>query len=413
MGLLLLAALFIAVNSVALSVARFGAVAVGEFRPIMLWLLATTLGWFTLSHYRPRHDPYLFPIFSFLSGWGLLLQQRLAPAFITRQTIWVLLATALVVVVAVVPRNLSFIRRYRYTILISGLLLLFFTFIFGVNPVGFGPTLWLSLPFLDVFFQPSELLKLLFVFYLASYFAERGRLLSERQQSGFRAALPYLAPLILMWGFCILLLIWQRDLGAATIFFGLFLTMLFTATGQRRYFLVGAILLLVAGVVGYYAYDLIALRIDAWFDPWPDVYGRSFQIVQSLYALGEGGIIGEGVGQGSPTVIPVVHSDFVFAAIGEEWGLIGTLTVVACFALLAQRGFMIALRASTPFRLYLATGLTTLLSVQALLIMGGVTRLLPLTGVTLPFLSYGGSSLMMAALMLGLLLLLDSKESKG
>lgn len=405
--LLVVAALFVLLNALALSFAIWDGVVWDVFRPILIWLLTCGCGWLLLNHFKPNHDPFIFPIFSLLCGWGLLLQRRLAPAFIDRQTMWVVLATALVVVIAVFPRNLSLLRRYRYTILIGGLLLLIFTFIFGVNPVGYGPTLWIQIPLLDIFFQPSELLKLLFVFFFSSYFADRGRLINERHKSGFRAAFPYLAPLILMWGFCVLLLVWQRDLGAASIFFVLFLTMLFTATGQRRYLLIGAVLLILAAVIGYFAYDLIALRIDAWLNPWPDVYGRSFQIVQSLYALAEGGIMGEGVGQGFPTFIPVVHSDFVFAAIAEEWGLIGTLTVVACFALLAQRGYRVALKASTSFRMYLAIGVTTLLSVQALLIMGGVIRLLPLTGVTLPFLSYGGSAMMTAALMPGFLLYLD------
>ena len=408
LSLLLLTVLFLTINGVALSLVDYGGVAWAVFRPMLIWLLTTIIAFAILHRYKPKHDPFILPLFSFLCGWGLLLQRRLAPAFIDRQTIWFILSTTLLIAVAVLPRNLRIIRRYRYTLLAFGLLLLIITLIFGVNPTGFGAALWLPIPLLNAFFQPSELLKLLFVFFFASYFADKGRIINERHKSGFRAAFPYLAPLVLMWGFCVVLLVWQRDLGAATIFFVLFLAMLYTATGQLRYLLIGALLLVVAGVIGYFAYDLIALRIDAWVNPWPDVYGRSFQIVQSLYALAEGGIIGEGIGQGLPTFIPVVHSDFVFAAIAEEWGLVGSLTVVACFALLAQRGFYIALRAENRFRMYLAIGLTTLLSVQALLIMGGVTKLLPLTGVTLPFLSYGGSSLIMASLMLGLLLYLDS-----
>jgi cell division protein FtsW (lipid II flippase) len=210
-----------------------------------------------------------------------------------------------------------------------------------------------------------------------------------------------------MWGFCIVLLVWQRDLGAATLFFILFLTQLYLATGEKWYVWSGLGMLLAAGVVAYFAFDLVALRIEAWWNPWPDASDRAFQIVQALYALANGGIIGQGVGQGFPDYIPVVHSDFAFAAIAEEWGLIGSLSIVAAFALLAQRGMRIAFLSERPFRRYLAAGITTLFSAQAFLIMGGVTKLLPLTGVTLPFVSYGGSSLLISSVMAGLLLYLS------
>jgi cell division protein FtsW len=161
-------------------------------------------------------------------------------------------------------------------------------------------------------------------------------------------------------------------------------------------------------VLGYLLFDVVALRVDAWWNPWPEADGRAFQIVQSLYAIASGGILGQGVGQGFPDYIPVVHSDFAFAAIAEEWGLIGSLGVIFCFALLTQRGLRLALLLRHPFKRYLAAGITVLLTTQALMIMGGVIKALPLTGVTLPFVSYGGSSLVMSSAMLGLLLYLSS-----
>ncbi len=410
--LLSLVTLFLAVNSLAFNLTISDHFAWSVFRPMLIWFVLIAAAMAILNRFKPNHDPYIFSLFAFLTGWGLLLQRRLAPAFITRQIIWFLLSITVLLLVTVLPRNLRLFRRYRYTFLTLGILLLVVTLLFGINPTGYGAALWLKVPFVNAYFQPSELVKLLIVFFFASYFADKGYIINERHKRGFRAALPYLAPLALMWGFCIVLLIWQRDMGAATIFFVLFLAMLYTATGQERYLLIGAIMLLIASVIGYYAYDLIALRIDAWFNPWPDVYGRSFQIVQSLYALAEGGISGEGIGQGLPTFIPVVHSDFVFAAIAEEWGLIGTMTTVACFAILAQRGLHIAMSVDNRFHMYLAIGMTTLISVQALLIMGGVTKLVPLTGVTLPFLSYGGSSLVVVSLMVGLLLYLDTASKK-
>ena len=206
------------------------------------------------------------------------------------------------------------------------------------------------------------------------------------------------------------LLVWQRDLGAATLFFILFLSLLYLASGDWRIVAGGFGLLLLAGVFAYFAFSLVTLRIDAWWNPWPDADGRAFQIVQSLYAVAAGGIWGQGVGQGFPQYIPVVHSDFAFAAIAEEWGVIGSLGIVGCFALLAHRGMRLALLAERPFRRYLAAGIIILFSAQAILIMGGVTKLLPLTGVTLPFVSYGGSSMLISHAMAGLLLYLSTKS---
>jgi cell division protein FtsW len=237
-------------------------------------------------------------------------------------------------------------------------------------------------------------------------------MLRVAERNGRLGLLPYLAPLLLMWGFCMILLVWQQDLGAAALFFIVFLALLYMATGNWRYVAGGGLLLVLAGVFAYYTFARIALRVDIWLNPWPEFNDRAFQIVQSLYAIANGGLFGQGIGQGSPTFIPVVHSDFVFAAVAEEWGLIGTITIVACFLLLAFRGFRIALMAKRPFRTYLAAGITLLISTQAILIMGGVTKLLPLTGVTLPFVSYGGSSLLISTVMLGLLIHLSTDSAE-
>jgi cell division protein FtsW (lipid II flippase) len=214
--------------------------------------------------------------------------------------------------------------------------------------------------------------------------------------------------MLLMWGFSMVLLIWQRDLGAALLFFGVFLAMLYAATGQGRYVLIGLTLLGVGSLAGYRLFDHVALRIEAWWNPWREASGRSFQIVQSLLAFASGGVLGQGLGQGLPTAIPVVHTDFVFAAIGEEYGLAGAMAVIACFALLVSRAFYIALRASRPFDQLLAAGIGALLGLQALVIMAGTLKLMPLTGVTLPFVSYGGSSLLTSMMMVGLLLHISS-----
>lgn len=410
-SLLILAAAFVWVNAIGLSLSLEGRL---DWRH--LWAPAAWMGLMALAHlllhrYKPNRDPYILPLYALLTGWGLILIDRLAANFLGRQVIWLLLSTAVLLAVSILPPNLRFLRRYRYTWLFAGLILLATTLIFGVNPSGFGAALWLPVPFVgQVYFQPSELLKLLLIIFLASYFEERETLLRVSTGKGLLPSLPYLAPLLLMWGFCIILLVWQQDLGAATLFFVLFLSLLYLATSDRRYVLIGSGLMLLAAIFAYFAFrDLVALRIDAWWNPWPDANNRAFQIVQSLYALAAGGILGQGVGQGSPFYIPVVHSDFVFAAIAEEWGLVGSISVIICFLLLAYRGLKLALLAQRPFYRYLSAGITILFTAQTLLIMGGVTKLLPLTGVTLPFVSYGGSSLFISSLMLGLLLFVSGR----
>ena len=407
--LLSIAALFVFANAIALSLVVETTVTMTHLWAPIVWLLLMFVALLLLHQFKPEHDPFIFPILALFTGWGLILLDRLAANFLGRQVVWLLLGTAVFLATALIPRNLRWIRHYRYTLLIAGLLLLAATLIFGVNPSGFGAALWLPIPTIgSVFFQPSELLKLLLLIFLASYFDERESLLKMSQENGRFAALPYLAPLILMWGFCMILLVWQRDLGAATLFFILFLALLYLATGEKWYVLGGLVLLFLGGVFAYFAFELVALRIEAWWNPWPDANDRAFQIVQALYALSSGGVLGQGIGQGFPQYIPVVHSDFAFAAIAEEWGLVGSLTVVICFMVLANRGLRIALIQKRPFHRYLAAGIVVLFTAQAFLIMGGVTKLLPLTGVTLPFVSYGGSSMLISSVMIGLLLYISA-----
>lgn len=349
-------------------------------------------------------DPILLPLIFLLSGLGLVLIRRLAPAFLSRQLFWLVIAAVLLMLVARIPKNLDWLRRYKYTWLIGGLSLLASTLIFGVNPSGFGARLWLQVG--DIFFQPSEILKLLQIVFLAGYIADRRHhLIKARAYIGpLRIPHPsYWGPMLLMWGFSIILLVWQRDLGAALLFFGAFLGMIYTATGQSRYIWAGAVLLIVAGLLGYILFDVVQLRVEGFLNPWLDPSGRSFQIVQSLLAFASGGVFGEGLGQGLPTAIPVVHTDFVYAAIGEEYGLLGALGVLACFALLVARTFRLALKSRDEFEQLLAAGIGTMLALQTLVIMAGALKLMPLTGVTLPFVSYGGSSLIASFLMIGLL----------
>ncbi|MBE0688966.1 MAG: FtsW/RodA/SpoVE family cell cycle protein, partial [Anaerolineae bacterium] len=220
-----------------------------------------------------------------------------------------------------------------------------------------------------------------------------------------------IGPMLLMWGLSVIVLIWQRDLGTATLFFIVFLLLLYVASGFTWLLFGGALLIVAAGVVAYALFDVVQLRVDIWLNPWPDANNRAFQIVQSLFAFAQGSVFGQGIGGGSPGYIPVVHSDFVFAAIAEEWGLLGVITMLTSIAIVVTRGLRTAARLNRrPYLSLLATGLSLLIAVQSLLITGGVLKLIPLTGVTLPFLSYGGSSLVANFIIIGLLLRLSAED---
>ncbi len=411
--LLALAAVFVGLNRVALALVRQEPWV--ALWPLAIWVSCVLISHMMLSRLLPRRDPLILPVIMMMAGWGLTLVARLAPPFATRQTVWLAISSVGLVIMATLAPNLRILRRFRYTWLLLGLAVLATTLVFGVNPSGdqHAPRLWLG--FGRVYFQPSEILKLLLIVFLASYLADKRELLvSTHVQLGHwkLPSLPYLAPMLLMWGFCIILLVWQRDLGAASLFFLIFLAMLYASTGQAGYVIVGLALLMVAGLAGYWLFDVVRLRVDTWWNPWPEADDRAFQVVQSLLAVAAGGIFGQGVGQGAPTFVPVVHSDFVFAAIAEEWGMGGALGILACLMVVVMRAMRIAMaRLQHAFHALLAAGIGVSLGMQSLLIMGGVLKLIPLTGVTLPFVSYGGSSLLSSFVMAGLLLRISDGES--
>ena len=351
-----------------------------------------------IVHRLPDADPYLFPAAAFLSGWGLLTVWRLDSGFGARQALWLGVSLLVFSFGLGLPTTLGFLRRYKYLLLTTGLILTGLTLLFGTNPTGFGPRLWLGC--CGVYFQPSEPLKLLLVAYLAAYFADRLPIQLR--------AFPLIYPTFILSGLAILLLLVQRDLGTASIFIALYSIIVYLATGRRRTILISAVLLLFVGFVGYYLVDIIQARVNSWFNPWDDPSGGSYQIIQSLLAVANGGLEGRGPGLGSPALVPVAMSDFIFSAIAEETGLIGTLGLIALFGLILARGLRASLLAPDSFRRLFAAGITAYFGIQALLIISGNLRLLPLTGVTLPFVSYGGSSLLTSFVALLCLLLISN-----
>lgn len=369
---------------------------------LLVWVVAFAFAHRQLTLRLPDHDPYLLPIAGLLTGWGLLTIWRLTPDFGIRQTIWMAAALGLLGFSLRFQLDLDLVRRYKYILLTGGLLLTSLTLIFGSNPAGTGPRLWLGC--CGIYLQPSEPLKLLLAGYLAAYLADR---LPARDR-----LIPLLFPTLFVTGLAMLLLLVQRDLGTASIFILLYATIVYLAIGRKRVLFISVAMLLLAGLAGYYLIGLIQLRVDAWLNPWLDPSGRAYQIVQSLLAVANGGLFGRGPGLGSPTLVPIAHSDFISTTIAEETGLVGIIGLLALLALLISRGLRVALLATGRFRRLLAAGITAYFGIQSLLIIGGNLRVLPLTGVTLPFVSYGGSSLLTSFVALLALLLISSQTEE-
>ncbi|MCP4141534.1 MAG: FtsW/RodA/SpoVE family cell cycle protein [Chloroflexi bacterium] len=366
------------------------------------WLFLNWLAEKHLDAKIPDRDPYLFPLASLFSGWGLLTIWRLLPNFGLRQSLWLALSVTVMLLGLRWRKIFITLRRYKYILLSSGLLLTALTLIFGANPLDIEPRLWFN--FGGIYLQPSELLKLLLVIYLSAYLADRVPIRNK--------FFPLIFPTLFLGGIALLLLVVQRDLGTASILVMLYASILYIATGRKRVLLGNAIILLAIGFFGYHFSQTIHTRLAIWLSPWDDPSGFGYQIIQSLMAIANGGLWGRGAGIGSPLFVPVAHSDFIFTAIAEETGLAGTLGLLTLFGIFLSRSMIIALRAPNRFQRILASGLTAYLGIQSLLIIGGNLRLLPLTGVTLPFISYGGSSLLTSYLAL-LLLLKISNESEG
>lgn len=365
----------------------------------IVWVIGFSAFYQQANRFLYDRDPYILPVIALLTGWGLLTIFRLTPTYGYRQTIW-LAVSILGCILAFRFRNLlPILRRYKYVWLTGGILLTLLTFFFGTYPGGSGPTLWLG--FGTVFLQPSELLKLLLVIYLAAYFA-------DSIPARFNL-IQLLTPTLILIVFALLILVAQKDLGTASLFIALYTIVVYLASGKRRVLLISFLIVLSALVIGYLVFDVIELRVEAWINPWNDPRNRSYQIIQSLIAMANGELFGRGLGLGSPGVVPVAHSDFIYPSIVEETGLAGSLVLVSLFAFLTVRGIAISLHAPNQFQRFLAVGLTAYLATQSILIMGGTVRLLPLTGVTLPFVSYGGTSLVVSFAAALLLLIISNQ----
>jgi peptidoglycan glycosyltransferase len=314
------------------------------------------------------------------------------------------------IVTLIVVRDVRLLERYRYTAGFVGIVLLLLPLVPVLGRTINGSRIWVSIG--PVNFQPGEFAKLALAVFFAGYLWEKRELLAINRAYGpFSLPDPkHLGPVLLAWGASLVVMVSERDLGSSLLFFTLFLVLIWVATERVSYLAVGVALFAGGAVFAFNAFNHVQERVDVWFDPWGKDQG--YQVVQAAFAMADGGVSGTGLALGSPTKIPVVESDMIFAAIGEELGLLGATAVLIGFLLMIGAGLRIAQQAARGFERLLAVGLTTLLGFQAFIIMAGVVRLLPLTGVTLPFISYGGSSLLANYVLLALLLRISNDSTE-
>ena len=381
-------------------------VARGFWGGVALFVIAFFLAHALLRKAAPKADPILLPLVALLAGFGLMMvytvKDPYRDTFVFTGQVWGIAVWGLIALA--IPLSRPFgrltLRRYQYAYAITSAGLMLLLIGAGHGPGGIH---------IRVFgFEPVEIIKILLVFFVASYLAERRGMLGDAQ-----AAIPRLrdfAPLALIYVFTLFLFVLVRDLGPAVLLFGAFLTLLYLATQKAIYPIIGTALLLMAAFVGYKLhFGFFATRVTMWLNPWDNADPRGAQLAQGLWGMATGGFWGSGLGLGSPSVMPRSGSDLIFASLGEELGLVGTLSVLVVYCLLIARGFRIALQAVTDFDRLLAAGLTTLLALQTMIIVGGVTGLVPLTGITLPFVSFGASSLVADFFAVGVLLHLSGK----
>jgi peptidoglycan glycosyltransferase len=357
-----------------------------------------------------RGDQLLLPIALGLTGIGFVLVERLAPNLLIQQLSWLVIASTLV------PRDLSALARYKYTWALIGLLLLVSPLLPVVGREINGARIWVGITGVAQF-EPWELVKIALVVFFAAYLDEYREVLAtppRRLGSIPVPPIPYLLPIVAMWVVAMLVMVFEKDLGATLLFFGIFLAMLYVATGELFYVLFGLVMLVIGGFVAYQLFAHVAARIDVWLAPFDSDlrFDKAYQLTQGLFSLANAGLLGAGLGNGMPERIPVVWSDFVFAAFTEEVGFAGALGLLALYLVFVYRGMLMALRAPTTFLRLLAAGLAFIIAFQTLVIVGGNSKLIPLTGITLPFVAYGGSSLVTNFVLVALLLRVSDITAK-
>ncbi|HEX5761700.1 MAG TPA: FtsW/RodA/SpoVE family cell cycle protein [Solirubrobacterales bacterium] len=368
----------------------------------------------------PNADPYLFPLAALLTAVGLVMIYRIDADLARDQANWFVLGLLLFALAIHFLRDYEVLERYRYTIAIAGLLLLLAPRLPGIGQQVNGAYLGVKLG--PLAFQPAEFSKICIVVFLASYLREHREVLIVGARRVLGVTLPplkHLGPLLVVWGAAMFMLVFIRDLGSSLMFFAAFLALLYVATARFSFVTIGMAMFLAGAWFFATTVPHVHDRIQIWLDPYEDPSNTGYQILQSIFAQADGGLFGVGFGQALITIpgtdnalLPAAHTDTIYSLIVNEVGLFGACAVILAYLLFAARGFKIALLADDGFSKLLATGLTAVFAIQAFVIIGGVTRVIPLTGVTLPFVSYGGSSIIANFVLLALLLLVSDRARR-
>lgn len=391
----------------------FAMVALNQEGGVTLDNLTVPLGMFAtfvvahiaIRKLAPGADPAILPISFALSGIGIAFITRLAPDLAMRQVGWLFLGVVFMILVLVFIKNLDRLGGYKYTIMIAGTLLLLSPMLPVIGNEIYGSRIWLSIGGFS--FQPGEIAKICIVIFLAAYLAQNREMLSvfTHRIGPFKVPdLRALVPVLVMWAIALLIVVFERDLGSALVLFFVFLTMLYVATGKKAYIFISLFLIAIGFVAAYFLFSHVQVRVDTWLNPFADPSGTGYQLVQSIFSIADGGIFGVGIGNGLADQIPIVESDFIFSAIAEETGLLGAAGLLLLYLCFAIRGILISVRAKSDVSSFMALGFTSIIILQAFIIVGGVTRLIPLTGLTLPFVSQGGSSLLASFIIVGFLM---------
>ena len=358
-------------------------------------------------------DSTLLPVAALLHGIGFVMITRLDNELAGLQATWSMIAILAFVGTLVVVQRASDLARYQWTFFAIGAGLLMLPMVPGVGQNINGARIWVSIG--PINFQPGEFAKIALAIFFAAYLAERRELIAASTWKIGPIHLPeprFILPILVAWGFSVVVMVGQRDLGSSLLFFTLFVVLMWVATEKILYLLIGAVLFTGAAYFSWSQFSHVRTRVDIWIDPWSRSLDRGYQIVQSLFGLADGGMTGTGLGRGNPNQVPEAQNDFIFAAIGEEMGLIGATAILISYLLIIGAGLRTAIRTERPFEKLLATGLTTIIGVQAFIIIGGVIKVVPLTGITLPFVSYGGSSLIANYILLALLLRVSDSAAR-
>jgi cell division protein FtsW (lipid II flippase) len=413
LGLIVMAA---TITGAAYTLASLGQNA--KIPPILVPFLVVLLALLVVAHLANRvlakgADGTILPLAALLNGIGYVIIARLSERSAGLQTTWTFVAIVAYVATLIVIQRAADLARYQWSFLAIGATLLLLPLVPGVGTTKGGARIWVSLG--PINFQPGEFAKIALALFFAGYLADHRDLIASgawRVGPFHLPELRHLLPIAFAWGFAVVVMVAEKDLGSSLLFFTLFVVMMWVSTERASYLVIGLLLFSGAAYVAWRLFDHVKTRVAIWRNPWPQYQGKGYQIVQAMFAFANGGTGGTGLGLGSPEKIPVAKTDFIFAAIGEELGLLGTTAILIGFLLMIGGGLRIAIRSDRPFEKLLATGLTTIVGMQAFIIIGGVTRVVPLTGIALPFVSYGGSSLLANYVLLALLVRVSDSNAR-